>query len=104
MTQIKNFSDLGIAPVKTNHIVGERIPAKNILGQKITVHHYKIVPSKYKDKGNGMRLDMQIEFNNELRLLRTGAVELQIVIKKVPETEFPFNTIIRMESKVFKFT
>ncbi len=104
MTHIKNFSELGIEPEKSKHIVGDKISYKKILGQQITVHFYKIVPSNYKDKGNGLRLDMQIEFNKELRLFRTGATELQAIIKKIPETSFPFNTIIQEENEVFKFT
>lgn len=103
MTKIKSFSDLGVAEPKILSFIGDKISVKKILDKEITVFHYKIVDSKFTDKGNGKCLNMQIEFNGEKRLVRTGSIFLQETIKLVPEHNFPFTTIIKEIDERYKF-
>jgi hypothetical protein len=77
---------------------------KKVLDKEITIHFFEIEPSKFQEKGNGNRLAMQIEINNEKRLLWTNSVWLQETIKKIPKDAFPFKTIIKEENERFIFT
>lgn len=104
MTQIKSFSELNVPEPKFKGFVGEKIAVKKVLDKEITVFFFKIVPSKYPETGNGDRLDIQIEFNSEKRLLRTSSTYLQEQIKNIPENGYPFTTKIKEQDERFMFT
>jgi hypothetical protein len=73
------------------------------LNQPIIIHAFKIVPSKFNE--NGKRLDMQITYNNEKRLLWTSAGGLIDIIQQIAESDFPLETIIKeLEDKSLDFT
>lgn len=98
--RIKSFSQLNIKDIKSDRIVGDKIKIRQILNRKIIVHGYKILPSKYE----GTYLAMQIEVDNQKRMLETGSKRLQKVISRAKEEDFPFSTTIIEEDKAFKFT
>lgn len=100
---MNNFSDFDIKP-NPSKIVGDKIKIKKIIGQPVIIHHYKIVPSDFPDKGNGMRLDAQIEVDGTKHLLRTSSTQLQEMITQIPVTGFPIKTIIQPDGESFKFT
>lgn len=77
---------------------------KKVIGIRIKILFYKIVPSDFPDKGNGLRLDMQIEMDDTKYLLRTSSIQLQEMIKQVPDSGFPINTTIMEDGESFKFT
>jgi len=60
----------------------------------ITVLDYEIRDSKYTEKGNGKCLYLQINLNEELRIVFTGSVNLMDMIKRVPDGGFPFKAKI----------
>lgn len=83
---MKKFSDFGIKP-KTNGFVGDKIKMWDVLNQEIIVHQYRIDESKFKDSNSGKCLSLQIEINNQNRVLFTGSKVLTAMIQKVPKTE-----------------
>jgi hypothetical protein len=96
-----NFSDMDIKPEITNFI-GDKIAVKKIINHPITVHEFKIEPSK---QFNGSSLLMiQIEKSNEKRVVFTGSKVLIQQISKVPKDKFPFNTIIKGDNDYYEFT
>ena len=101
---MNNFKDFNIKPEPKAIITGDKIKIKRVVGIPIHILFYKIVPSDYADKGNGLRLDMQIEMDGTKYLLRTSSVQLQDMIKKVPESGFPVKTTIEPDGESFKFT
>lgn len=100
MTQIKSFSDLGIKVPEPKNFVGDSIPMKKILNKQITLHAYKIVPSKF----NGERVDMQITYDEDKRVAWTSSGGLIETIKLIDEKHFPITTTIIEENERFKFT
>lgn len=103
MNQPRRFSDLNIKP-STDAFVGNKIEIDNVLDVEITVTRYKIEKSKFEDKGNGLRLVLQIKHDGRDRIVFTGSGVLMDMIEKVPQSEFPFITTIKKENKRFQFT
>jgi hypothetical protein len=100
MSAVKAFSEFGISKT-IDAFVGNSIGIKRVLNKRIVVCKFKIGPSKY----SGERLDLQIEFDGEKRVLWTGSKGLIEQIKLVPANGFPFSTtIIETESEHFQFT
>lgn len=98
---MKSFSEFGIA-VPTLGFTGDKIKVKKILNRQITVHAYKIEPSKFEGKGDC--LYVQIEVDGNMHLLFTGSVVLAEQIKKVPHNGFPFQTTIVENNERLQFT
>jgi len=101
---MNKFSQYNI-DTKSNVLVGKRIDIDKVFDTDIIVHKYKIVPSKYqKDKGHNLRLDMEITFEGEKRVVWTTSTALMEQIKLVPEADgFPFETKITKEHKRYSF-
>lgn len=100
---MNSFKDFGIkAPMPA--YAGDQIKINKILNKQIIIHRYRIEESKFKDKGNGKRLDMQIEMNDILYIVWTSSVVLQETIKQIPAANFPFTTTIVLENERFEFT
>jgi hypothetical protein len=97
------FKDLGIKP-KTKAFTGDKINIDYILNKRILVHAFKIDKSKFEKGGNGNRLTLQIDVDNSQRIVFTGSVNLQEMIKQVPEGKFPFSTVIIKKDKRYEFT
>lgn len=88
-TTIKTFKQLGIKPI-IQTFTGDHIKIEKVLNQEIIIHKFKIVPSKFE----GERLDMQIEYKGENRVLWTTAKYLAQTIQLVNPNDFPIQTTI----------
>jgi len=100
---MKRFSDMNIQ-VEPKSFTGDKIKIDKILGKEIIIHDYDIKESKYKDKGNGRCLHLQLELSGEKRLLFSGSTYLMDLIEKVNDDDFPFLATIVKEEEYFKFT
>ncbi len=101
---MNNFKDLGIK-AQSKNFEGEKIEMYEILNKQIIVEAYKIEDSKFKDKGNGKRLTLQILINGGVkRIVFTGSGNLMSMIEQVPKDKFPIITTIVKDNKRFEFT
>lgn len=96
---MNSFKDFGIKPTIEN-FTGDKIKIDKILNQEIIVINFKVVPSKYE----GVRLDLQIKFKDELRVVWTTAKYLIQTIEQIPKDKFPFNTTIAKVDEHLEFT
>lgn len=100
---MKQFKEFGIeTPVIT--FEGDKISPENVLNKDITVIGYKIEDSKFKEKGNGKCLNLQIEYKGEKRVMFSGSGYLMAAIQKVGKDDFPFTTVIIKKNKSFQFS
>ncbi len=88
---MKSFKDFNIKTEITN-FVGDSITTTKLLDKEIIVRDFKIVPSKF--EGKGSRLDLQIEYKDEARVVFTGAKYLIQVVEKLTKEQLPFKTKI----------
>lgn len=100
---MKNFKDFNIQPI-TIGLRGDKMKIERVLNREIEVIDFRIVPSKYPEKGNGMRLDMQIKVDGADRVIWHGSQVLQDMIMRVPKTEFPFKTTIIRQNERYEFS
>ena len=100
---MKKFKDFGIK-AETKAFSGKHMDIERLIGQEIIISDYKIGPSKYPEKGNGLRLDLQIILDGADRITWTGGIALQQMIKAVPEEDFPFKTTIIRNNKRYEFS
>lgn len=98
-----SFKDFGIKP-KIKSFEGEKIKIERIINKVIIIEDFKIGVSKFKEKGNGDVLTVQIMVDNTKRVLFTGSVNLMEMIQQVPKEQFPFTTTIIRENERFEFT
>lgn len=96
---MKSFKELGIKP-NVNTFVGEKIKIERILNKEIIVHDFEIKPSKFE----GEVMTIQIQVNDDKRIVFTGSKVLIDLMKLVPRSEFPFMTTIVKENEYFEFT
>lgn len=101
-TALKQFKDFNIKPV-TKGLEGDKIKIDKILNREITVHAFKIGPSKYPEKGNGLRLDLQISLGETKHIVWSGSGILMDMIKQVPDDAFPFQATIVKENERLEF-
>jgi hypothetical protein len=100
---MKSFKQFDIK-ITSQPFVGDKIKISKILNREIVVHHFKIDDSKCFKGGSAKCLKLQITFNEESRIVFTGACGLLEMIQQVPEDGFPFTTTIVEENERFKFT
>lgn len=98
---MKNFKDFDITPVIEN-FVGDKIATSKLLDKEIIVKDYKVRPSKFEGKGD--RIDIQIEYKDEDRVIFTGAKYLMQTILKVDKLNFPFKTKIIKNGEHYEFS
>lgn len=104
--EVKKLTDLKIKIVEpeSNGYIGDFLPIDKILGKKFIIHKYKIIPSKFPDSGNGLALWMQVTYRDELRVITTNSLPLQLTMNQVTESMLPREAnIIRGDNKAFKF-
>lgn len=105
--QVKKFKDLNIKMVKpeSEGYVGDFLPVEKIFGKPFTILRWKVVPSNFKNSGNGMALWMQVMYRDELRVIITNSLTLQLTMQtEVTPEMLPLETSITVdESKAFKF-
>lgn len=97
---MKKFRDFNIK-ISSKGFIGDKIKIKKVINRQINVHHYIIGPSKVYE---GKCLQLQISIGDEMHVLFTGANGLLEAITQVPDSEFPFSTIIIEEEGRYKFT
>jgi len=101
--QLKSFKELGIKSTSPK-FEGIKIEMYKIIGQPIIVFYFEITPSKFTDKGNGKCLCLQIEYQNQKRIVFTGSNGLMELIQQVPKDAFPFTTKIDKQNDRYIFT
>ncbi len=101
---MKKFSEFGIETT-SKAFVGTKIEMDSILNNKIIVHAFRIVDSKFdKAKSNGKCLHLQIMIGAAYHVVFTGSGALMDQIQQVPEGEFPFEAKIIKENKRLIFS
>ncbi len=100
---MKNFKEFGIKP-QIQGLIGEKIQIFKILNKEITITDFKIEDSKYKDKGSGKCLHLQIELNGNKHIVFTGSSVLMNTITQIPKDSFPFKSTIIKENDRYEFT
>jgi hypothetical protein len=100
---MREFKDFGIQ-VEIRSFTGDKIDIDRILNRPISILEYKIGPSKFKDKGNGKCLTLQIQLGDEIRIVFTSGSALMDVLERVPKDNFPFSTIIVKNDRRLIFT
>jgi hypothetical protein len=103
---MNTLKTLGIDAEPTG-FVGKIIEMDYVFDKDIIIHRYEITESKYPKRNNDKLMNLQIEIDNDKRLLRTTSVGLMKVIKRVDENNgFPILTrIIKNKStRAFEFT
>lgn len=99
---MKKFSQFGIKPTEQG-FTGDKIKINRILNKEITVKAYKIVPSKFQDKGNGKCLYLQILNGGTENVVFTGSTVLMEQIEMVNKQDFPFKATIVNNNDRFEF-
>ena len=94
---------MGIAPT-IKSFSGDKIKIEKLLNLDITIHGFKIEPSKFTEKGSGKRLCLQITHKEESRIVFTGSLFLMDMIQRVAEDDFPFSTVIKEVNDHYEFT
>ncbi len=100
---MKNFKDFDITPVSQG-LIGDKIPMYKVLNREITVVDYRLGESKFKDKGNGQCLSLQIELSGQTFVVFTGSGILMNAINQITKDNLPFTTTIVQEDKRLLFT
>jgi RNA-directed DNA polymerase len=100
---MRTFKELNIASGEKG-MMGDKIKMERVFNREISVHSYKVGPSKIKDKGSGQCLQMQICIGETMHVLFTGSLHLIDLIERVPKEAFPFKTIIIKDNDRFLFT
>lgn len=99
---MRKFSDFNIK-TEEKGFVGDKIRIERILNREITVHAFRVEPSKFEGKGDC--LWMQIAIGETKHVLFTSGKKLIDDLGKIPAEEFPFTTtIIKEESNRLIFT
>lgn len=96
-----NFKDLGITP-KESAFVGKKIDIEDVLNLPISVLGYEIKDST--KKANTKYLTLQIETEENKRVVFTGSKNLMDLISQVPKDKFPFTTTIKKNDRRLDFT
>lgn len=68
---------------------GDKIKADKILNKEVRIIDYQIKESKFQEKGNGKMAKIQIEWENEKRILFLGSVPLQETITQIDKSQLP---------------
>jgi hypothetical protein len=100
---MNDFKSFGIKPVKKG-LEGDKINIKWVFGKQVLIQDYRIVPSKFQDKGNGKCLHLQIKMGESINIIFTSSAVLMEQIEQVPKDKFPFRTTIIKENERFEFS
>ncbi len=100
---MKKFNQFGIKPTEQG-FTGDKIKISRIINKPITVKNYKIVPSKFTEKGNGKCLYLHIQNGTVENVVFTGSAVLMEQIERVNKGDFPFETTIINNNDRYEFT
>lgn len=100
---MKSFKDLNI-DVKPDNYIGEKIKIDRILNKEFILLDFKVVESKFKkdDKSNKL-LTLQIEMDDEKRIIFTGSSMLIKAAELINKTDLPISCSIIKEDKHYCF-
>lgn len=98
---MNKFQDFKIE-VSHKNFVGDKIKIDRLVNRQITVHEYKIEPSKF--EGKGKCLHLQLSIGDTKHVVFTSAQGLIEAIEKVPKSGFPFITTIIKDTDRFEFS
>lgn len=100
---MKQFSELGVK-TNTTGMTGEKIKVERVLNKKVKVCSFRIEKSKFPEKTkNGECLYLQIELENQKRIVFSGSSVLMDQIRQVDKADFPFEATITKEDEHFQF-
>ena len=99
---MKKFSELGIT-ADNGLFIGDKIKISKIINLEIKVIDFKIEESKYPKDKAGKCLCLQIEIDNEKRIVFTGSSVLIKMIEQVKKEDLPFMCQIVKEGEHFEF-
>ena len=95
------FKDFNITP-KENKFIGKKMDVDDVLNIEVAVLGFEIKDSTKKE--GTKYLTLQIEINENKRVVFTGSKNLMDLISQVPENGFPFKTTIKKNDKRLEFT
>lgn len=98
---MNKFSDFNITV--RQRFVGDKIKINRVLNMPIVVHDYRIDESKYPKNKSGKCLMLQIEYEEERRVLFTGSDVLIEQIELIKKEQMPFKTTIVKNGDSFEF-
>ena len=99
---MKSFAEFNI-PAPTGSFTGEKIKIAKIMNREIIVHDSRIDDSKYPKNKSGKVLILQLEVDDEKRVLFTGSDVLINQIQHVSREDYPFKVTIVKEGEHFQF-
>jgi hypothetical protein len=103
LTGMKLFSELGIT-VDSAPMTGEKIKINRIVNKEIEVLDYELNESKFNAEKCRKCLKLQIKYEDELRIIFTGACMLIQAIQKISKSMLPFKTTIIETNGFYQFT
>jgi hypothetical protein len=101
---MNQFRNLGVKPVESQNFIGDKIKMSKLFDKTITVHDYKIEPSKFPKPGCENCMYMQISVKEIKHIVFTTSKYLISTIKQIPKEKFPFETTIIEANDSFQFT
>ena len=102
MAEPKKFADLNIK-IKPNKLSGQKQNLKYVLDQSITVHAFRIQPSKYPDKSEKC-LWLQYSHNDKMYVAFSIATLLIQTLEQTKDDDLPFTTTITNKNEIYEFT
>jgi len=103
INNMKKFSDLNINVVPDSFI-GEKIKIEKILGSEFILLDYKIIDSKFKKDDKPKKLlTLQIEYNNENRVIFSGASILIKTAEQINKDDLPISCTIDKNYRYYVF-
>lgn len=102
ITGMNLFSELGVE-LESAPMLGEKIRINKIVNQEIEVLDFEVNKSKF-EKSGSQYLKLQIKFNEETRVVFTGANLLIKAAQKIKKEQLPFKTVIVEQNGFYQFT
>ena len=99
---MNRFEDLNIK-TGSDLLTGEKIKISRVINKEIVITGFKIEESKYPKNKSGKCLFLQIELENEKRIIFTGANALIDVMIQVKKDNLPIKTMIVQEGEHYEF-
>ena len=99
---MNSFKDLGIE-TQSACLVGEKIKIAKILNRNIIITNFRIEASKFPKNKSMKCLHLEIEVDNERKIVFTGSDVLISTIEKVRKEDLPIFCQIVQEGEHFEF-
>jgi hypothetical protein len=99
---MKSFKDLNIK-THSDLLIGEKVKISKVLNKDIVITGFKIEQSKYPKNKSGKCLCLQIELEEENRVIFTGSDVLINIMEQVNKGDLPIQTKIIQEGEHYEF-